>query len=617
MQQTLASVFCQRVSAMGDRVAVRYKEGRSPYRDLTWQEFGRMVTEMAFGLAALGVERGSRAAIMSGTSHLWTAADLSIIVAGGVSVPIYPTSSQADVRHILTNSSASIVFVANEALLNKLLPLVDDLPELKKIVLMSSPANGRSLSELDVDSGRVLGIEELQELGRCHIVEKPKLIEERLAAGQTADPVTVIYTSGTTGVPKGVLLTHANILSVLEDLTHVLPISSEDVYLSFLPLSHVFERVCGEFYWLHSGGVCAFAEGIEHVAKNMAEVEPSMILVVPRLLDRIYAKVKSGINGASARARRLIEWALGVGEEMVRHAAEDKQPRPGLVAKHWLAERLVFRKLRARIGKNLRLIVCGGAPATPEVILFFNAIGITTLEGYGLTETAAPLTVNRINKIKPGTVGSPLPSVSLKIAEDSEILVKGPTVFTGYFKDEQSTAEVFEDGWFRTGDIGVLDADGYLTITDRKKDIIVNSAGKNIAPQRVEAVLKSLPLVSQAIVFGDKRKHLVALLTLDEQAALEFARDRSWPHQDFAQLASSAELVSYLRRELNEKGGDLADHEKVRNFAILPAELSIERGELTATLKIKRSIVAQHYKELIEGLYREEEAPTPLISSKR
>ncbi|HEY9869405.1 MAG TPA: long-chain fatty acid--CoA ligase [Candidatus Obscuribacterales bacterium] len=617
MQQTLASVFCQRVSTMGDRVAVRYKEGRSPYRDLTWKEFGRMVTEMAFGLASLGIERGSRAAIMSGTSHLWTAADLSIIVAGGVSVPIYPTSSQADVRHILTNSSASIVFVANEALLNKLLPVVDDLPELKKIVLMSPPANGKSLSELDVDSGRVLGIEELQELGRCHIVEKPKLIEERLAAGQASDPVTVIYTSGTTGVPKGVLLTHANILSVLEDLTHVLPISSQEVYLSFLPLSHVFERVCGEFYWLHSGGACAFAEGIEHVAKNMAEVEPSMILVVPRVLDRIYAKVKSGINGASPRARRLIEWALGVGEEIVRHAAEDRRPRPGLVAKHWLAERLVFRKLRARIGKNLRLIVCGGAPATPEVILFFNAIGITTLEGYGLTETAAPLTVNRINKIKPGTVGSALPSVSLKIAADGEILVKGPTVFGGYFKDEQATAEVFEDGWFRTGDIGVLDADGYLTITDRKKDIIVNSAGKNVAPQRVEAVLKTLPLVSQAIVFGDKRKHLVALLTLDEQAALEFARERSWPQQDFAQLASSAELMSFLRRELNEKGRDLADHEKVRNFAVLPAELSIEKGELTATLKIKRSIVAQHYKDLIEGLYREQEAPTPLVSSKR
>lgn len=615
MHKTLATIFRDRVTAMGDRVAVKFKEGRSPYRDLSWKQFGRLVTEMAYGLASLGLERGSCAAVISNTSHLWVASDLSIILNGAISVPIYPTSSQSDVRHILVNSGSSIVFVQNEALLNKVLAVKDEVPGLKKVILLSAPGNGRSLSELSLEDGLVIGLEELQECGRTQTVERPTLLDERIAAVEPTDAATIIYTSGTTGTPKGVMLTHDNILSVLEDLTVALPITNQEVYLSFLPLSHVFERVCGEFYWMHSGGAYAFAEGIEHVSKNIAEVEPTMMLVVPRVLDRIYAKVKNGIQGASSRARRLIEWALEVGAEVVEHQSEGRKLRPGLVAKHWVAERLVFRKLRARIGSKLRLIVSGGAPASREVMVFFNSIGMTVLEGYGLTETAAPLTVNRSNLIKPGTVGPILPSVHLRIADDGEIMVKGPTVFAGYFQDSEATAEAFDDGWFHTGDIGVVDGDGYLKITDRKKDIIVNSSGKNIAPQRVEAILKNVPLVTQAIVFGDKKKTLVALLTLDEQTALELARDKGWPAGEFAELAESPQLKQFLRQEMNERSTPLADYERVRNLAVLKGDLSVEAGELTATLKVKRNVVASRYKELVESLYREDEAK--LVSSKR
>ena len=615
MPKTLATIFRDRVSEMGDNVAVLFKEGRSPYRNLSWRQFGRMVSELAYGMASLGLERGSCAAILSNTSHLWVASDLSIILNGGISVPIYPTSSQADVRHILVNSGSRILFVQNEALLNKVLTVKDDVPELKKIVLLSAPSNGKSLSELSVEKGLVIGLEELQELGRAYTVKEPKLLDERVSAVEPADTATIIYTSGTTGTPKGVVLTHKIVLSVLTDLIDALPITDHEVYLSFLPLSHVFERVCGEFYWMQSGGACAFAEGIEHVAKNIGEVEPTMMLVVPRVLDRIYAKVKNGIEGASSRARRLIEWALAVGAEMVEHKSEERQPRPGLLAKHWVAERLVFRKLRARIGSKLRLIVTGGAPATREVIVFFNAIGMTVLEGYGLTETAAPLTVNRNSKIKPGTVGPGLPSVQMRIAEDGEIMVKGPTVFEGYFQDPEATAEAFDDGWFHTGDIGIIDGDGHLKITDRKKDIIVNSSGKNIAPQRIEAILKTLPLVTQAIVFGDKKKYLVALLTLDEQAALEMARERGWTASDFAELAESPELKQFLKKELELRSGTLAEYERVRNLAVLKRELSVEAGELTATLKIKRNVVAARYKDLVAALFREDEAK--LVSSTR
>lgn len=616
MQQNLAAVFFERASLLGATVAVRYKEGRGPYRDLGWDIFSGMVKEMAAGLALLGLERGACAAILSQTSHLWVASDFSILSCGAVSVPVYPTSSQADIEYILNNSQSQVLFVQNEGLLKKVLTVRDDLPHLQKIILLSAPEGGRSLTELNIDRELVIGLEELQELGRNHLSCQPTIVEERMRLTGQEDLATVIYTSGTTGTPKGAKLTHGNVLTVLEDLRQIIPLSSSDVYLSFLPLSHVFERICGEFYWMHSGGVCAFAEGIEHVAKNMAEIEPSMILVVPRVLDRIYAKVKAGIAGASWRARRLIEWAVAVGEEWAKHSWEGRAPRPGLVAKRWLAEKLVLGKLRARIGRRLRLVVTGGAPATKEAIQFFHSIGITTLEGYGLTETTAPATVNRPQKIKIGTVGSVLPSVEIKLADDGEIFIKGPTVFKGYFNAELATSEAFCDGWFCTGDIGIIDGDGYITITDRKKDLIVDSAGKNIAPQKVESVLKTIPYVSQAIVFGDRKKHLVALLTVDEQATCEFARERNWTFNSFAELVAAPELTQQLRKEINDSSRQLADCERIRQFAILPAELSVETGELTPTLKIKRNVVAAKYKDLLDSLYQEESVPV-LVSSAR
>lgn len=606
MPQSLAHLLVERVQKSGLKIAVRYKEQRGLYRDMSWTDFGSLVEDMSFGLLSLGLEKGGRAAVMAPTSHYWVASDLSIINAASVSVPIYPTSSSSDIEHILNNSQAGIIFVHNETLLNRVLAVRDKVPELKKLVLLTAPAKGRSLSDLDLEPGLVIGIEELLELGRALKVEQPELLNERRESLQKEQLATIIYTSGTTGVPKGVMLTHDNILSVIADLPEILSVGENDTYLSFLPLSHVFERVCGEFYWLANGAACAFAEGIEYVAKNMSEAQPTIMLVVPRILDKIYSKVKAGIDGASNRSRQLIEWSIEVGKEAQAHKNSGKEMRGMLKAKYWLAERIVLSKLRERIGANLRLIVSGGAPATAEVVEFFNALGITVLEGYGLTETAAPTNVNRIDKNKYGTVGPKLRSVEVRIAEDGEILFKGPTVFTGYYRCEEMTKEVFSEGWFHTGDIGVVDADGYLKITDRKKDIIVNSAGKNIAPQKIETLLKTIPLISQAIVFGDKRKTLVGLLTLDEQVSTEFARERGWSFKDYADLLQSAELYKYLQAEVANKCRVLADYERVRNFSILPQELSVENGELTATLKVKRSAVQGKYKELINSLYKEE-----------
>lgn len=608
MPQSLAHLLLERAEQSASSVALRYKENRQPYRDMSWQDFAALVTDKANGLIALGLEPGERAAVMAPTSYHWVAADLSIITAGGVSVPIYPTSSSSDIEHILNNSEAKILFVYNETLLNRVLAVKSKVPNLKKLVLMTAPAKGKSLSELSLEEGLVIGVEQLLELGRANKTEAPAALEERLAGLERSKLATIIYTSGTTGTPKGAMLTHDNVLSVIEDLPDILPIGPDDTFLSFLPLSHVFERVCGEFYWILTGCTCAYAEGIEHVAKNMGEAQPTAMLVVPRILEKIYSKVRAGIDGASGRARKLIEWAINVGREVQTHKNNGREMRPMLKAKFWLAEKLVLSKLRDRIGPKLRLIVTGGAPATREVVEFFNIIGICVLEGYGLTETAAPTNVNRMNKNKFGTVGPKLKSVEVKIAEDGEICFRGPSIFPGYYRADEMTAEVFKDGWFLTGDIGEVDADGYLKITDRKKDIIVNSAGKNIAPQKIENIIKSIPLLSQAIVFGDKKKTLVALITLEEQATTEFANDKNWTFKDYAELQSHPELIKHLKSEINKKCAVLADYERVRNFTILSQDLSVENGELTATLKIKRSVLKNKYKDLIESLYKEESA---------
>lgn len=611
MRQSLAALFEERVAKSGDTVAVKYKEGKEPYKSMSWRELGGLVDELAFGLAAMGLEPSQSAAIMANTSYQWVVSDLAILTAAGVSVPIYPTSSSKDVEHILHNSGAGILFVQNEVLLAKVLKIHQNVESLHKLVLFQSPKK-KSMQEIAEEHGvgadTIVTIEQVCALGRELREKQPNLIKERVAGIKAEDLATIIYTSGTTGTPKGVMLLNSNILSVVHECPGIIPLTPDDTYLSFLPLSHVFERVCGEFYWLLNGSSMAFAEGMEHLPKNMQEVQPTVMLVVPRLLDKIHAKVMSGIEGASPRAQKLISWALSVGREVLWHHAESKPIRAGLEMKHWVAEKLVFDKLRQRIGKNLRLIVTGGAPGTAEVLEFFNAIGINVIEGYGLTETSAPTNANRVGKNKVGSVGPTLPSVEVKIAEDGEIMFKGASIFPGYFKDEEHTKEAFTDGWFHTGDIGTLDHDGYLKITDRKKDLIVNSAGKNIAPQKIESILRSVSFVSQAVVFGDKRKTLVAVLTLEEQPAMEFAQERGWSVGSFEELTKLPQFKRYIKNEIAEKSHHLADYEQVRNFAILPYDFSVEHGELTATMKIKRNVLRDKYKDLVEQLYREDSA---------
>ena len=613
-ERNLAAVFFTRAKGLGEHPAVKYKDKKEPYKTMSWKDYSRLVREIALGLMTLGLKPDEKAAIFSSTTHYWVAADFATISNGAVSVPIYHTSSAFDIEYIIENSQARVVFVQNETLLKKLAAVREKLTCLHKIVVFYLPEDAKTAEELarkhNLPTQLLTDIESLRKLGSSLDTAHLKILEDRMKSTTLDSVATIIYTSGTTGVPKGVPLTHGNIISVLEDIKPVLPIDEQDVYLSYLPLSHVFERICGEFYWMVKGGTCAFAESIESMGRNMAEVEPSMILVVPRVLDRIYSKVKAGIEGASGRKKQIIDWALSVGEEMVDRQAEKKAVGPILLLKHVIADKLALSKLREKIGPHLRLVVSGGAPATRETLRFFNSIGISALEGYGLTETAAPTNVNQINCVRMGTVGPCLPSLEQRIADDGEILVRGPSIFKGYYRNPEATAEAFEGDWFKTGDIGCLDEFGYLRITDRKKDLIVNSAGKNIAPQKIEAILKTVPSVTQAVVFGDKEKHLVALITLEEQAALDIAREQGIECNSYFDLVKNSEFTAYLRKEISLRSRGLADYEQVKRFTVLASDLSVEAGELTATLKIKRNVVARNYKELIEAMYkhREEEA---------
>ena len=502
-------------------------------------------------------------------------------------------------------------FLQRQIFLPKLASQFDKIQYCQKIIylpsLTKSDLDWCSLkSKYDQIQNKLIHIDELRNLGNELELSQPQLLQTCIEEGSTEDIATVIYTSGTTGTAKGVPLSHQNILSLLNVLPDILPVTPKDIYFSYLPISHVFERVCGEYYWLFCGATCAFAESMENMAKNLSEIEPTLMLAVPRVLDRIYTKINNGICGASGNSRRLIEWAISVGAEVFHQRAKNSDIQPILKLKHWLADHLILKKIRQRIGKRLRFIVTGGAPATEPALLFFHAIGIPVLEGYGLTETSAPTNVNRLHRSKLGTVGTALPSLEFKIAEDGEILLKGPSIFKGYFKDEAATKEAFVDGWFRTGDVGSIDNDGYLKITDRKKDLIINAAGKNIAPQRIESSLRTIPLISQAVVFGDKRKHLVALLTVYEHIAAELAQEKDWHFETFDDLVSSNQFYKHIKKEITSRQTQLADYEHIRRFAILPHDLSVEAGELTASMKVKRNIVAQKFATVIESLYNEE-----------
>lgn len=604
-QETLVNVFWERVRTSPDRPAILHKVAGS-YHRVIWREHGRVVELMANALLHQGVARGEKVAIMSTSRPQWTWADLSILSAGAVTVPIYPTLGLRDVEYCLAHSDAVGIFLENMSHLDTLLACKEMPPSLRFVVLIDG---GGTVENCPVP---VFEWDEMLKIGEAYIANHPGELAERINAVRPDDVATIVYTSGTTGLPKGAMLLHKNIYHVCQSLSLLVGFHPDDITLSFLPLSHVFERIGGQFLSIYEGLVLAYAESMETVGQNMLEVRPTIITGVPRFFEKVYHRVVSEVRKMPVAQQFLIRWALALGKRAARAAALPDTggqvlTRRIMKAELRVAERMIYSRIRRKFGGRLRFMVSGAAPLSKEVRLFFESIGIPVVEGYGLTETAAPVTCNTPSGNRPGTVGRPLPGVEVKIASDGEILVRGPNVFSGYYKNTAATADAFKEGWFLTGDIGEFDEDGNLMIKDRKKDIIITSGGKHVAPQYVENLFVGEPLVSHVLVYGDRRKYITALVTLNKDGLAVFARANNLSYSSVDELNHHPTVLKELDAVVERKNQGLPTFEQIKRFIVLDNDFSVERNELTPTLKVKRSLVTTKYKALLDSLYEIED----------
>jgi long-chain acyl-CoA synthetase len=593
--RTLCDIFYQAV-ALDKPAHLRFKRGET-WHDISSAEFRRAVEELSMGLRALGLERGERAGILSENRPEWAFADLATLTAAAVDVPIYATLTPTQILYILNDSETKMLFVSTPAQARKVQEIRAQATHLQHVIRME---------EMPAEAAEgTLSIDEVREKGRPALQADPEAVRKRAAEVKETDLATLIYTSGTTGDPKGVMLTHRNLVSNTVGSSQVFAaMGKDDVALSFLPLCHVFERMSGHYLMLLQGCSIAYAESVEKVPANMVEVRPTVMCSVPRLYEKMYARVHEKVASDPPLRQKIFRWAVGVGRAMFRHQIERTTPGLLLRAQFALADKLVFSKIKERTGGRLRLFVSGGAPLAREIAEFFGAAGLLILEGYGLTETSPVITVNRPDAIKPGSVGLPIQDVEVKIAADGEILTRGPHVMKGYFKKPDATAEAIDpDGWFHTGDIGVIDERGFLTITDRKKDIIVTSGGKNIAPQPIERLLKSSPLVGEVVMIGDRRNFPIALVIPAFEALEKWAREKRVSFASREELIARPEVVALYEQTVKETTGHLAQFERIKKIALLPREFSIETGELTPKLSVKRRVVEQKYKDVIDRLY--------------
>jgi long-chain acyl-CoA synthetase len=566
---------------------------------LSSQELFERTRDVSLGIGALGIRPGDRVAIISESRPEWILCDMAILAAGAVTVPIYPTLSAGQARYILQDSAARLAVVSTRLQVEKLQEVRHLLPAIEAVIVMEPAAAGAS----------VMTLEEVAQRGHARMTGEwgaGRGFREAARAVRPEDLATIIYTSGTTGEPKGVMLTHANLVANLREGAVVLDVSQDDVALSFLPLSHGFERMVS-FIYLFTGVTIIFAESFETLGRDIAHVRPTVITGVPRVYEKMQSRILEKGQAGSAAKAAVFRWSLEGGLARARAVLRGKRVGPLTAMKAAIADRLVFAKVRQGVGGRLRLIVSGSAPLSSSVAEFFHAVGLPVIEGYGLTETAPILTVNPPEAPRVGTVGRALANVELKIAPDGEILARGPNVMPGYYNKPEATAEALKDGWFHTGDIGTLDAAGYLTITDRKKDLLVTSGGKKIAPQPIEAVLKRSPLIAEAVVLGDRRNYAAALIVPDFQALERrlqgVGRSLSAGSASRAEIVARADVIALYQEIVDALNSGLSQFERIKRIALLPSEFTVESGELTPTLKVKRKVVEERWRGEIERLY--------------
>jgi long-chain acyl-CoA synthetase len=588
--RSLTAAFFDQAARRRDAPFLWHKQdGR--YRSQSWAEIARQVKDLSRGLRGIGLQPGDRVVLVAESRPEWLVADLAIIAAGGITVPAYTTAMTSDHRHVLTDSGAVGAIVSTQALADRLLPAVLDAPACRWVVAMEE------LRRAQAGAAPVHRWDALQEAGR----NLPDDVEAVVARAQRSDTACIIYTSGTGGVPRGVMLSHGAILcncmgayKLLEQLG-----LGHEVFLSFLPLSHAYEHTAGQFFPITIGAEIYYAEGVDHLLRNLGEARPTIMTAVPRLYEAMHLRIRRGVEKQGGWKAKLFEKAVELGEKRYRDAGSLTLWER---VQDFVVERLVRTKIRRRFGGRVKAIVSGGAALNYDIGLFFTALGLPILQGYGQTETAPVVSVNPPWKVKLDTVGPPFEGVELRIAGDGEILVRGELVMTGYWNDEDATYKAIQDGWLHTGDIGELDDDGYLKITDRKKDIIVFSGGDNVSPARVEGFLTLQREIQQAMVFGDKRPHLVALLVPDDEFAAQWCRDNGKPRDPDA-LREDADFRAALAQVVDRVNANLSSLEKVRRFAVLAEPFTVENGMMTPTMKIRRHKIKEAYGGIVDGLY--------------
>ena len=592
---TLNDIFFGSTSRLIERKALmRYKRD-GVWHDVSTRAFVERVHHAHAALRELGLVAGDRVAILSENRPEWAIVDYACLTARLIDVPIYPTLTPHQIGYILRDAGARAVLVSSVDLLAKIEEIRSSVPALQHVIAFDADAAGQG----------VMSMQAFDDRGRAAMTAHRDW-EQVASSARPDDIATLIYTSGTTGDPKGVMLTHGNITSNVVASLQVLGLASSDECLSFLPLSHIFERMVGHYTMLQAGVVISYSSGMDRLAAEMLERQPTVMASVPRLYEKIYARVTDKALSGGGLRRAIFEWARATGEKHLEYRLARRRVPPGLAAAMKVADVLVFSKIRAGTGGRLRLFVSGGAPLNPDICRFFIAAGLPILEGYGLTETSPVITVNTFEMLKPGTVGPPIPGVEVKIAADGEILTRGPHVMKGYYNNPAATAEAIDaDGWFHTGDVGMLDGDGCLRITDRKKDLIVTAGGKNIAPQPIEALLKTNKFFVNAVMLGDRMPFPVMLLVPNHDTLGAWREKHGLGGLAPTDAVRHPQVIEKLEREARRSLRDLAQFETPKKFLIVPQDFSIERGELTPKLSVRRKVVQEHYADGIAALYAE------------
>ncbi len=593
--KSFPALFFQQVEAQGNKVALRRKE-YGIWNRITWSEYGQMVQEAAAGLISLGVEPGERVSILGDNRPEWLICNLAVMSIGGATCGVYATNAPEQVAYVVGHSESAVLFMENEEQVDKYLQVESEL-NLKKVVVWDPKGLWGFSHE------NIIFYDEFMEQGRKYLQANPQCVAERIAGIDPENTAMIIYTSGTTGRPKGAMISHHNVLDLTRSFTSAIPVRPNDEMLSFLPLAHIYENLISLFQAIWGGSTVNFLESINTLGQDLREVSPTIFANVPRIWEKMASMIEIRMSDSTRLKRALYRLSLGIGLRYVR-TEKNTSKRFFWSLLYWPAYWLVLYHLKRQLGlERIRYGVCGAAPASPELFDYYNALGVPLREGYGQTESTGVIAIQRLDRPRRGYVGEPIPNLEVKIAEDGEILVKGPNVFKGYFKDPELTAETIVDGWLHTGDVGAMD-DGFLKILDRKKDIIITAGGKNITPAFIENKLKFSSYIQDAVVIGDRRKYLTALILIDEDNVTKYAQDRRIPFTTFADLTQNPEIVKLIDSEVSKVNKTLSKVETVKKFALMPRRFYEEDGDVTPTKKVKRRFLEKRYKDTIESLYR-------------